>query len=287
MYRIIASDLDETLISRDRSISKENVAAIKRAVAAGVKFVLATGRGYNTVRGTLQELGLHEKPGQYVISYNGGAITENKGEKLLYFQGITFEEADALYRRGLTYSHICIHVYTKDHVWVRNFYPEEEKYLANRQPCTEIFSDDIDFLKNEPIVKVIYMNTDYDYLMRIEKEIGDITEDLDISYSSNRYMEINRKGVSKGEGLKRLCSIIGIDLKDAMAIGDNYNDLSMIRAAGMGVGVANVVEAMKKDCGYVTKADCDHSAVAEAINRFIEFDAAQQTKKVEKNVKTS
>lgn len=269
MYRLIACDLDETLISRDRTISEENISAIKSAVKQGVKFVLATGRGYNSVHDTLKQLDLYEKPDQYVISYNGGAITENKGEKLDYFQGITFEEADALYRRGLTYDHICIHVYTPDMVWVRNFYPEEKEYLAARQPCTEIFTDNIDFLKDKPIVKVIYMNTDYDYLNRIASEISDLTQNMSISYSSNRYLEINRKGVSKGAGLQKLCQIAGIDPKETIAIGDNYNDLPMIQEAGLGVGVANTVEEMKKDCDFITDADCDHSAVAEVIHRFV------------------
>ena len=269
MYKIIVCDLDETLISRDRTISPENVKAIKAATKAGVKFVPATGRGYNSVHNTLQELGLDQQPGQYTISYNGGAITENKDEKLLYFQGITFEEAEAIYQRGLQYDHICIHIYTPDQVWVRNFYPEEVEYLASRQPCTEIFSDDIEFLRGKEIVKAIYMNTDYDYLKRIEGEIADLTGNMDVSYSSNRYMEINRKGVSKGSGLQRLCEILHVDIKDAIAIGDNFNDLSMIKAAGLGVGVANTIEQMKKECDVITENDCDHSAVAEVINQYI------------------
>lgn len=269
MYKIIVCDLDETLISRDRTISPENVKAIKAATKAGVKFVPATGRGYNSVHNTLQELGLDQQPGQYTISYNGGAITENKDEKLLYFQGITFEEAEAIYQRGLQYDHICIHIYTADQVWVRNFYPEEVEYLASRQPCTEIFSDDIEFLRGKEIVKAIYMNTDYDYLKRIEGEIADLTGNMDVSYSSNRYMEINRKGVSKGSGLQRLCDILHVDIKDAIAIGDNFNDLSMIKAAGLGVGVANTIEQMKKECDVITENDCDHSAVAEVINQYI------------------
>lgn len=269
MYKIIACDLDETLISRDRTISKKNIEAIQEVTKLGVKFVPATGRGYNSVHGTLKDLGLFEQENQYVISYNGGAITENKDEKLMYFQGITFDEAQALYKRGLEYDHICIHVYTQDQVWVRNFYPEEVTYLQNRQPCTEIFSDDIEFLRGKEIVKVIYMNTHYEYLMKIESEIKDLTGNMDVSYSSNRYMEFNRKGVSKGNGLRRLCEELGVDIKDTIAIGDNYNDLSMIQAAGLGVGVNNTYEAMKKDCDFITDNDCDHSAVAEVIRRFI------------------
>ena len=269
MYKIIACDLDETLISRDRSISKENIEAIQRAKQAGVRFVPATGRGYNSVRNELKTLGLYDLENEYVISYNGGAITENKDERVLHFQGITFKEAQDMYIRGLSYDHICIHIYTPDQVWVRNFYPEEVEYLACRQPCTEIFGDDIEFLKEKEIVKAIYMNTDYDYLRKIQSQITDLTMDLDVSFSSNRYMEFNRKGVSKGKGLHKLADLLGVDIRDTIAIGDNYNDLSMIKQAGLGVGVANTVEAMKKECDYITKADCDHSAIAEVINRFI------------------
>lgn len=269
MYKIIVCDLDETLISRDRTISSENIEAIRKATEAGVKFVPCTGRGYNSVHHTTAQLGLFDQKDQYVISYNGGAITENKDERQLYFQGITFEEAEAIYKRGLTYDHICIHIYTPDQVWVRNFYPEEVEYLANRQPCTEIFSDDIDFLKGKEIVKAIYMNTDYSYLKKIESEITDLTGNMDVSFSSNRYMEFNRKGVSKGNGLKRLCNILGVDIKDTIAIGDNFNDLSMIQEAGLGVGVSNTIVDMKPLCDVITENDCDHSAVAEVINRYV------------------
>ena len=269
MYKIITCDLDETLICLDRSITQENIEAIQKATKAGIKFVPATGRGYNSVSSTLKQLGLYQEKDQYVISYNGGAITENKDERLLYFQGITFEEASALYKKGLEYKHICIHVYTPDQVWIRNFYPEEAEYIGTRQPCTEIFSDDIEFLKGKEIVKLIYMNTDYEYLKRIESEITDLTTNMDVSFSSNRYMEFNHKGVSKGEGLKKLAKSLGVDMKDTIAIGDNFNDLSMIEAAGIGVGVANKIEPMKEKCDYITHADCDHSAVAEVINKFI------------------
>lgn len=269
MYRMIVTDLDETLISTDRTISKRNVEATRKAVDKGVLFVPATGRGYNSVHDTLKTLGLYDCAGQYVISYNGGAITENKDEKLHYFQGITFEEAEALYKYALPFEDICIHIYTPDQVWVYRFFPEEVEYLASRQPCTEIFSDNIDFLKGKEIVKAIYMNTDYDYLRRIQAQITDLTKDMDVSFSSNRYMEFNRKGVSKGAGLQRLCDLVGIDISETIAVGDNFNDLSMIKAAGLGVGVANTVESMKKECDVITEADCDHDAIAEIIEKYI------------------
>lgn len=268
MYKLIASDLDETLLGDDHRVSRENVKAIEAATRAGVKFVLATGRGYNSVRGTLEELGLADKEQEYVISYNGGAITENKGERLLHFQGITFDQAEKLYDRGLNYD-VDIQVYTKEMVYIYSAWSQDAKNLAKRMPVTEISERNLDFLKGEDIVKVLYANTDYPYLRRIEKELEDITGEMSVSYSSNRFIEFNRKGVDKGAGLLSLAKLLGIEPEETIAIGDNLNDLSMIRAAGLGVGVQNTIEEMKSQCNYITEADHNHGAVAEVIRRFI------------------
>lgn len=268
MYKIIACDLDETLLSTDRTISKKNIEAIKKAKELGVKFVPATGRGFNTVDNNLKVLDLYDKENEYVISYNGGAITENKGNRLLHFKGISFDLASKLFKRGLNYN-VCIHIYTKDTVYAYNYIQEEKDYLAGRMEVVEIFDDNIDFLKGQDIVKALYMNTNYEYLQKIAKELEDITSDIDVSYSANRYIEFNHKGVNKGAGLLSLAKLLNIKQEETIAIGDNYNDLSMIKVAGLGVGVANVVEGMKDDCDYICKANHDQDAVAEVVLKFI------------------
>jgi Cof subfamily protein (haloacid dehalogenase superfamily) len=268
MYKIIACDLDETLIRTDRTISDKDKEAILKAKELGVKFVPATGRGFNSVQGTLKELGLYDLENEYVISYNGGAITENKGNKLLHFEGIPFELAQEFYRRGLDYD-VCIHIYTKDMVYAYNYVQEEIDYLAGRMEVTEIFDRNIDFLKGQDIVKALYMNTDFAYLKKIEEDLKDITQNVDVSFSSNRYIEFNHQGVNKGQGLLSLAELLGVKREETIAIGDNYNDLSMIKAAGLGVGVQNSAEGMKKDCDYITQATCNENAVAEVINKFV------------------
>ncbi len=268
MYKIIACDLDETLLKLDRTIDKKDIEAIQQAKSQGVKFVPATGRGYNSVQGTLQELGLWQQEGEYVISFNGGAVTENKDNKLLSFTGISFDLAQQLYQRGLNYD-VCVHVYTKDMVYAYNLFQEEIDYLAGRMEIKEIFSNDIEFLRGQEIVKVLYTNTDRSYLNQIEQDLKNITTDLDVSYSSNRYIEFNHQGVNKGKGLSRLAELLGVDISETIAIGDNYNDLSMIKAAGLGVGVQNTVESMKKECDYITEATCNECAVAEVIRKFV------------------
>lgn len=271
MYRMIACDLDETLLRTDHTISRRNREAVEKARKLGVRFVPATGRGFRSVGATLKELGLYDAAGEYVISYNGGAITENRGERLLHFEGISFEQAQALYQRGLDY-HVCIHVYTMDMTYVFGYTQEEVDYLAGRMEVTEIFGRDIEFLRGQDIAKVLYMNTDYAYLKQIEEDLKPVTGDIDVSYSSNRYIEFNNKGVNKGNGLLILASLLGVRQEETIAIGDNFNDLSMIQAAGLGVGVKNTVEEMKPLCGVISDGTNDEDAVAEVIERFVLHD---------------
>lgn len=268
MYKLIACDLDETLYGNDRTIPARNVEAIKRASELGVKFIPATGRGYNSVRETLVDLGLLNKEGEYVISYNGGAITENKGNRLLHFQGLPFEEAEELYRRGLNYD-VCIHVYTREMVYAYNITQEEIARLSKRMQVTEVFDRDLQFLAGQDIAKVLYENRDFDYLKKIEEELKDITGNMDVSFSSNRYIEFNSKGVTKGAGLRFVAEMLGIKREETIAIGDNFNDLSMIQEAGLGVGVQNTIQGMRQYCDYITEATNDEGGVGEVIEKFI------------------
>ena len=268
MYRLIVSDLDETLLDADKKVSAENCAAIRAVRDMGVKFVPASGRGFRSMGNVLHALDLYDRAGEYVISFNGGAITENRGNRLLHFAGIPFDAAEELYRRSFRYD-VCAHVYTLDTVYVRNFTQSERDFLSGRMEVTEIDERNLDFLKGQEIVKCLYMNTNHAYLEEIGHELSDITGDMDVSYSSNRYIEFNRKGVTKGSGLRKLAELLGVDMKDTIAIGDNYNDLAMIQAAGLGVGVANMVEELKPLCDYVTRANYNESAVAEVLHRFV------------------
>lgn len=268
MFKIIACDLDETLLGSDRTISPENLAAIKKAHDLGVKFVPATGRGYHSVEPTLKELGLSQKKDEYVISYNGGAITENLDHRLLHFQGISFELAQELYRRGKNYD-VCIHIYTREMMYLYNAEPDDYRSLSSRMNVTQISDENLDFLEGTDIVKALYMNTSYEYLHGIEEDYKDLAPLMDISYSSNRFIEFNQKGVNKGAGLLSLARLLDVKPEETIAVGDNFNDLSMIKAAGLGVGVRNSVEGIKKDCDYITEATNDESAVAEVIEKFI------------------
>lgn len=173
-----------------------------------------------------------------------------------------------LFERGLKHD-VCIHIYTKDTVYVYRINQNEIDYLNGRMEVTVFDQDNIDFLQGQEIVKALYVNTDYDYLHQIEEDLKDITGDLDVSYSSNRYIEFNHKGVNKGAGLLKIAEMLGVKQEETIAIGDNFNDLSMIQAAGLGIGVQNTVPDMKPLCDVITDSTNDQDAIAEVIEKYI------------------
>ena len=268
MYKLIAVDLDETLLNNDGTICKRNLDAVQKLIEAGKWFVPCSGRGYATIQGTLKDLGLYQKENQYIVGFNGGMITENKGNRELYYHGITYDETNMFFQKGMSFD-VCMHIYTKDVVYIWNFNPGERSFLSGRQQTVELQEPSIEFLKDEPLVKILYQNTDVDYLHRIAKELEDITGPFDVSYSSNRYLEFNRAGINKGAGLRKLAEILGIDISEIIAVGDNNNDMAMIRAAGLGAGVANCTDEVRRICDYVSEADNEGGGVAEIIEKFM------------------
>ena len=108
MYKIIACDLDETLLNDNHQISVKDIESIRKATELGVKFVIATGRPFNSAFNDLKRLGLFDKEDEYVISFNGSALTENKGNRVIYRQEMPFDKINELYKKGVEYD-TCIH----------------------------------------------------------------------------------------------------------------------------------------------------------------------------------
>lgn len=268
-YKLIACDMDETLLNDDKQISKENYEAIKKVRDLGVKFVLASGRGFIDIQNTAKLLNLYDKENEYIISFNGGVITENKANKLLSVEGITFEQTKALFNLGLDYN-VGFHIYTIEEVYTYRISKEEHDYMKGRlDRCIALSKPDLDFLKNQQIMKVIFQNDDRNYLEKIEQEIpASIMSQFTISYSGNRYIEFNQQGVSKGSGLNKLIKQLNITSEETIAIGDNNNDISMIKAAGLGIAVANATTDTKAVANKICQFTNNQSAIAHIIEQY-------------------
>ncbi len=271
-YKLIVSDLDETLLNDDHLVGQRNHDAILKARKEhGIKFVPATGRGFLQIQPELKELGLNDLEGEYVISFNGGALSENKNNRVIDFKGLPFAKMKEIFEAGLNFN-VCQHVYTADALYVFNVGDLEKKRLTDlKLEVVYCQGNNVDFLKDTPIAKILYQSEDVSYLMSLEEKLKSITNKCTaVSYSSNRYMEFNALGVDKGQGLIDLANKLGIDIKDTIAVGDNYNDISMLKVAGLAVAANNAVDDVKAICDYVTEANNNEGVVAELIERFID-----------------
>lgn len=269
-YKLIASDLDETLLNDDHVVPESNIYWIQKAVKErGVKFVPATGRGYMQILPELTQLGLKDMEGEYVLSFNGAALTENKDNRIIEFNGLGFDKMKEIFEFG-SKQDVCIHVYTNDTLYIYNLSESEAERLKH-QKLEVVYpkENSVDFLKDATIAKILYQNVDVPYLMSLEPKMTDITKGCSVSYSSNRYMEFNKEGVDKGVGLQHLADQLGIKIEETIAVGDNYNDMAMLKKAGLAVAAGNAVEDVKKACDYTTHADNNEGVVAELIKKFI------------------
>ena len=163
-----------------------------------------------------------------------------------------------------------MHIYTRDVVYITNITPDEEAFLHGRMGYVPVEAEDLDFIRGkEEVCKLIVTNTDYDYLQQIHAEIRPLLDDITVSFSSNRYIEFMHKGVNKGAGLWKLADILGVAHEETMAIGDNINDIDMLKAAGLSVGVHNLNPVIRQYCDVVTDATNNEGAVAEAIEKYV------------------
>lgn len=273
MIQLILSDLDETLLNDDGTIHPENIAAIQAFTQNGGYFVPNTGRSYNSVYGTLAQLGLN-KTTQYVVSYNGGAIVAiapDGQEEIVVEHGMSLTLAQKIFDLGQVNDVVDTHVYTRDNLYIYNISATDQRYMTERQvPYTEITTTDLSFMANEgPVMKVIFEHPD----PAVQQAIADavtavVGDEVLVTFSSNRYVEFNPKGVDKGVTGLELADILGIARDDTAAIGDNLNDAAQIKAAGVGVAVANAKPEIKALADVVLTTTNNEAAVADFIQHY-------------------
>ncbi|MBJ7643503.1 Cof-type HAD-IIB family hydrolase [Weissella confusa] len=273
VYKMLVSDLDETLLNDDGTVHEANLAAIKQAVVAGFKFVPNTGRSFKSVQELLKTLGLYDQAGQYVISYNGAAIVENKDNQVLLTRGMDLALAEKIFKAGLVNETVDVHVYTVDTLFIYNISPTDKQYMAERGVPYELMAtDDLAFLANEqPVMKVIFEHPDE----AVREQIRDAVlaavgaDQVEATFSSSRYVEFNKKGVDKGSASLLLGEKLGIARDEIIAAGDNNNDLKMLTAVGLGVSVANGIPAIKEAADVVTTKTNNEGAIAEILEKYV------------------
>lgn len=268
--KILFLDLDGTLLNDEKQITPGNQEALRAALEQGHRVVITTGRPLASAKIQSQRLGLMD-PGCYIIAFNGGVIYDCGADKAIYENYLTAEtalKAVRLCRRAGVHAQ----GYDATHVLVE---PDHDKEAVEyyRSTTGTVFRQVESFHRELPAkvpkILAISMN-DRGLLEQAETLIKtELAEETDCLYSSSRYMEIVAKGLNKGAAILRLCGLLGISVADSIAAGDQENDLSMIKTAGVGVAMANAIDAVKEAADYITKNDNNHDGIAEVVEKFL------------------
>jgi Cof subfamily protein (haloacid dehalogenase superfamily) len=280
MIKCIATDMDGTLLNSVQQISGENKAAILKAQAQGVEVVVATGRSYQEARYVLDAAGL-ECP---VIGVNGAEVRTKEGERVT---STPIDKQTAIeVAAKLTEKDIYFEVYTNKGAFTidaskavsilvdiivsanPDVNQQEIEYAAGariRDGLVKTVSDyQVLYEQDEyQIYKFLAFSFDSDRLDRASDALKELTE-LTVTTSGHENLEITNKHAQKGIALEAFTKARGIDLSETMAIGDSYNDVSMLERVGRAVAMDNAGFEIKSLCDVITSTNDEHG-VAKAI----------------------
>lgn len=269
-FKLVACDMDGTLLDLAEQISAENHAAIRELTGQGIGFTLVTGRIDRMTRPYVRQLDVSIP----IIACNGAIVRDCASDAVLYRAAISPDDVREIvsWLKHLGYDHLC---YTADCV----YYPADSRRIQR-------FRDFNSFLEQvgEKTIKLIRLND------QILNEVTDIVKILAVlpdrqaidqthqllcretgclgELSDTTMMDIMAAGVNKGTGLMRLADMLQVDLSQIAALGNHDNDVTMLRTAGLGIAMADASPAARKAARYVTGSH-DQSGVAQAIRRYI------------------
>ncbi|HYF75255.1 MAG TPA: Cof-type HAD-IIB family hydrolase [Candidatus Nitrosocosmicus sp.] len=276
-YKMLVSDMDYTLLNKDKKVSERNRAAVKKAIDKGVHMVVATGRIYTSARVYARLLGVSTP----IIASNGAIIREAAfgnpldTEKTIFKDVLTKEAVEEMARLSHKYGLFC-HFFTEDTIYAEKLvnvsqrYTEWNHYLGAEDQVKIKIVDDVKKAIEEDkvqILKAVVVDSDSSKIQSLRESIVE-TGMVSVSQSMKDNLEVMNKGVTKGNAVRILAEMYGIDREEIISIGDNENDISMIEYAGMGIAMGNAEEVLKKVANHVT-GDYQEDGVAEAIERFI------------------
>jgi len=264
MYKILFTDIDDTLLKNDLTISKENAEAIKKTVSLGKKFVICSGRSIFGVKKYIDELGIGNEG--YVICLNGGAVYDCKTMEVISENFLPKDSVKTICQLGLEFD-IPMQGYYRDKLYVEKLAEVTKQYIK-RMGIQAIFVPSLmDYSGN--FSKVLF-TWDHEKLTGIcERLMPEIGEKVNMTFSKPEYLEFTNKEATKGNAAAKLCDMLGIPLTEAIAIGDGQNDKSMITRVGLGVAVANACQELKDAADYITENTNDTHAVREVIDKFL------------------
>lgn len=262
MYKLIAIDLDGTLLTDELLISPATVSAIQKAVAIGTIVTIATGRMFPSAKLIAQQLGINVP----LITYQGAIIKDINEKEVMYERLIPPDIAQKLVEIA-SEKNIHLQVYQDDILYSAS---ENEKlitYCEASQVPYEIEAN-LEKLAKNGFTKVLIID-EPDYLDTLQEELRTLFgERAHIAKSKKHYLEVTHPEANKGSALLHLAKMLGVERSEIIGIGDNHNDLELITTAGLGVAMGNAVIELKDCADYISLSN-NEEGVLHVIEKFI------------------
>lgn len=265
MYKLIAVDMDGTLLNEQKEITNRCRQAVVELKKKGKKFVLATGRPIHGVMRYLEKLNLFDE-NDYVITYNGALVQSTKTKHIIFDKPLSLDAYRELYELSLLLK-VNIHALTERNVLTprKSRYTELEAEI-NQMPILVGPVDGVD--PSAVIVKVMFVD-EAELLDAALTKLPDwVKEKYTVLRSAPYFLEFLDKSVNKGVGVSVVARQLGLKREEIICVGDAGNDLDMIRYAGLGVAMGNAFDEIKSAADYVTHSN-EEDGVAHVIEKFM------------------
>lgn len=273
MIQIIGLDLDGTLLNDQKAICDRNIEVLMKAKEKGAKIVLCSGRAPEGMQRELRLLGLKEK-GQYGIGLNGAVIYEADTGSIVHQTRMKPEAVRTMVEVGRKFSdRMNVQVYTAGEVYVERWDETTDYYEKATGSHPKLVDDVLEYV-NETIKIVFFQKGEFDYSLKKITELKNdclpsVPEGTQCVISAPYLVEFLDEEIDKGKGMDILASYLNVPQQNVMCVGDQENDMPMLKYAGLSVVMANGAPHVKELAHYVTKSDNNEGGVAEAVEKFV------------------
>ena len=279
MIKLIASDLDGTIIDSKHSIPQDNLKAINDLQKANIPFVVCTWKTYSISKDICKNLNAN-----FGIFGNGSQIIDLTTGEEIARRILTLEEVESCFS-VIQKNNLHVHAYTENGIVTTNLeymdlrnsilFPDKIKF--------EIVDSVLDYIKKQNCTVFKLIISSYSNLSKIKEEL-ESTTNFTITHITKtgkykdkiidkeyEYLDISPLNVTKGKALEVLSQYLELNKEDILSVGDNINDIDMFRASGIGAAVNNAYDEVKQVANYVTANSVENAGFAEAIYKFVPF----------------
>ena len=262
--KLLIMDLDDTLVSETSGITQKIINTVNKVREKGIKVSIATGRMHSSAFPFAEKLSITEP----IISYNGALVKYLNAEEPIVHWPVSYENAMEVLEFAKNSKNI-VQYYSQDEYYIPNHNVLSDTYgrLTGRR-AVETNSDLMDSLNFEPTKLLILADNSTEGESVYEAAKERFKGILNITRSSDTYVEFNNIKASKGAACKTLAQKYGYTLDNIMSIGNGGNDVDMLKKCGIGVAVGNAVQKAKDAADYICPPQSDDGAI-EAIERFL------------------